>query len=163
VSDLWVAMHHLQSLSHSAQSPCTISNFRVMFISVHMWFISTHICLYHINISAYMSISSYICAYLFVCLYLLICIYLCILFIPSSQGSKWQQRAANHSNVPPSHSAPYPNHVQCIVHICAYAVNIHLYWFVSDLYQCMYAHIYLYMCISVYISKLQFEGKPPNF
>ena len=34
---------------------------------------------------------------------------------------------------------------------------------VSDLYQCIYAHIYQYMCISVYISKLQFEGKPPNF
>ena len=146
-------MHHLQSPSHSAPSPCTISNFRVMFISVQIWFISTHICLYQTNISAYM----------FVCLYLLICIYLCILFIPSSQGSKGQQRVANHSKVPPSHLALCPSHVQCIVHICAYAVNIQPYWFVSDLYQCIYAHIYLYMCISVHISKLQFEGKPPNF
>ena len=34
---------------------------------------------------------------------------------------------------------------------------------ILDRYQCIYAHIYLYMCISVYISKLQFEGKPPNF
>ena len=159
----WIQSNSVRSPSHHALSPISESQYTVSMH--HLQFPNhVHICAYVINISAYTAISTYICAYLFVCLYLMLCsyVYICAYYsYLAVNGSKWQQRAANHSKVPPSHCAPGPNHVQCIVHICAYAVNIHPYWFVSDLYQCIYAHIYLYMCISVYISKLQFEDKPP--
>ncbi len=36
LSDLRVTMHHLQSQSHRAPSPCTVPDFQVMFIFVHM-------------------------------------------------------------------------------------------------------------------------------
>ena len=178
-----VNMHRIQSHPDSpcpiSESPCTISNLRVTVHHLHAPSPISESCsylcicdLYPLESVYIRSISVHICWYLQ--MYVHICLYVCIysyvyicasclyLAVRAAKGSKWWQTTARSLRVTVRRELR-PNRFPGHVHICAYAVNIHSYWFVSDQYQWIYAHIYLYMCISVYISKLQFEGKPPNF
>ena len=88
------------------------------------------------SISVHMCVSVYISEYLFICVYLFIWLYLLISSADQlgNPGSTQDQPTC--------------------VHICAYVVNIHSYLCISDLYQCIYAYICTYPCISVHIQLL---------
>ena len=86
--------------------------------------------------SVHRFVSVYISAYLFICVYLFIWLYLWIM----STGSQ----------INPGSTQDQP----ICVHTCAYVVNIISYPWVSDLYQCIYAYICTYQCISVCIQTL---------
>ena len=89
-----------------------------------------------VHICAYVLISYNICVY-----QIYICAYICIFLII------WLYLCIS-------------------VHICLYQVYIRQYLCVSEaseLYPCIYTYICAYLCIYVYIQKLHFEGKKPNF
>ena len=137
------------------------------------------ICLY----SQYMSISVNICPisvhmfvsvcnslYLSICLYLFICSYLCTSLRSSSQGSNSQQQSATvhkQSSSHGSHGCLFISVYTFIsVHICLYQTFICTYMHIF-VHICIYlfisAYICAYLCIYVYIQKLHFDGKKPNF
>ena len=119
---------------------------------------------WYLSISIYMSILAHIfniCEY---CVYQSISVHMSIsahmfvsanivdirqyLTVSDLRVSKWQQQAANHSKVSPSHCAPCPSQVQCIIHICAYAVNIHPYQTYISAYMLISTNICAYLFIS---------------